>query len=453
MDDWKYDALTELPMGSKGMDPSMQRWLMEDLDSEEEGGLADDCPICFCSPANLALRCQHAFCKECVARYVQVQVQEGVPLPKCPADRCTTLLTDVMVKDLLMQSEDHELLNFWMGFQDTGRPTTDMFPVRGLIPVAFRELQDHPLLGEALLAGPDVDYYYYNCFREADRGWGCAYRVLQSLVSHAESCGVKQPHRSYANRIPVYREEKEPPRECDGGWAARARNPQFVDDPPADPEDEGSNFYDNGMPSIVQLQRELADIGSLEIEAVGSKQWIEPEHAYDYITKRLRLRAQYKEYDLRGDPVQAAAALSAFVRDIWNHFDRFTAPIMIDDKTYTFCLVGVAALQAAGGGDMKLPRTAPENTAVLRFDPHMSSEGGLTRLMYGSDRLSIQAPAAGDQEEDPQAAKPVTPASSDPEDLLELGPGVKWWPVVSILLGKRWMVLFPRYGEDDNGFY
>lgn len=35
-------------------------------------------------------------------------------------------LTEVMVKELLMRGGDHSLLDLWMSYQDTGKPTSDL---------------------------------------------------------------------------------------------------------------------------------------------------------------------------------------------------------------------------------------------------------------------------------------------------------------------------------------
>lgn len=118
---------------------------------------------------------------------------------------------------------------------------------------------------------------------------------------------------------------------------------------------------------------------------------------------------------------------------------------MIDDGTYTYLVAGVANLPIHANPD--LPEYHSSTTAILRFDPHVNPDHSFTGMMYGPHRFTYEADAEFPDAGQP-TPKPVQRPVSDPNDLLEVGPGVRWCEAGPTLKDRKWMVLFPLYRDD-----
>lgn len=217
----------------------------------------------------------------------------------------------------------------------TARPGDPMvLPARGLIELVavanssgdalFRHLQ--PPAGSTLtvwLCSPST-FYYYGCAGDADKGWGCAYRCAQMMLS---SC-----HR-----------------------------PAVAEDQSVLSEAEAS-----AEPSIREIQEALAGLDELPEftqEKVGSTTWVEPPDIAAFLRSRL---ASMGAVAVAGRFRPRSDELDALCAGLWEHFgvpqqSRATLPpVMVDDGMFAYCVGGLA-------GDRTRARTY-----CLILDPHVA---------------------------------------------------------------------------------
>jgi hypothetical protein len=161
-----------------------------------------------------------------------------------------------------------------------------------------------PVELEQVCIGSDASYYYYGAAGEADRGWGCAYRCAQMIVSSIVLM----------------------PQVCSIAADATVAERQHV-------------------PSIEGIQRVLAGLDECAFgpDKIGSTTWIEPPDVAAYLLARHRVQSVQSEVSLSDRP-----ALVALCRELWTHFrdgssavDRpsaWTPPVMVDDATFAYCV-------------------------------------------------------------------------------------------------------------------
>ena len=191
--------------------------------------------------------------------------------------------------------------------------------------------------------GSETDYYYYGCAGEADRGWGCAYRCCQMIVSSA----------------------------------ARFR---AADD--ADAAD--------APPSISAIQKALAQLPghAFTEEKVGSTEWIEPPDVAAYL--RAHHAVECAESSAR---VADGSALAQLCGELWAHFSQeegaWRGPVMVDDGQFAYCIGGLAD---ARGADDPAGSAGVEGTWLLVLDPHVSDATAGGQAPAGISAEHIAAP-------------------------------------------------------------
>jgi len=177
-------------------------------------------------------------------------------------------------------------------------------PVRGLVDWFGQGARIHGLTNVRLARA--TDFYHYECNGEHDKDWGCAYRVLQSIIN---AC-----HRK--------------------------------------------------VPSIVEIQSRLFEVGFCDQELVRSSYWIEPSHAKVYLAT-CGISSRYVECDLRTSATELES-------DLWQHFATSHLPVMIDDYFMTYLVAGIAHRR---NDDKK------QTTMLLRMDPHVTLATGKSQTL------------------------------------------------------------------------
>ena len=107
----------------------------------------------------------------------------------------------------------------------------------------------------------------------------------------------------------------------------------------------------SGVPSILEIQCQLAFLGQIPRSDVGSHRWIEPPDAACF----------FRSLGIAGSEcvVKAsnATAMAAFRDALQQHFREHGTPVMVDDRVMAYCIVGAS-------------RCSHRGDQVLRFDPH-----------------------------------------------------------------------------------
>ena len=154
---------------------------------------------------------------------------------------------------------------------------------------------------EALVCDPRVVFYHYGVNGERDHSWGCSYRCAQMI----ESCW-QNPHEAEA------------------------------------------------VSSVADIQKHLGDIEVIPMSDVGTHRWIEPPQVKSYLDS--------KSFGNANEAIEVSVANEeqvALLRSrLLDHFAEPDAlPVMVDDKTCSYIIAGVA-------------RSTDDDLAVLVLDPH-----------------------------------------------------------------------------------
>jgi hypothetical protein len=165
------------------------------------------------------------------------------------------------------------------------------------------------------LTSSSTDYFHYNCFHETDIGWGCAYRVLQSILS----C--------------INRKKDE--------------------------------FYKySSIPSLYQIQLNLVKFQLFQDKDIGSNKWLEPPDIAKYLQKCHGIKSDegvfynpLNKQNLIPETTKLYFDFKTLEEKIEKHFHDYSTPIMFDDTIYAYSLVGIR-------------KNENNETQVLRFDPH-----------------------------------------------------------------------------------
>jgi hypothetical protein len=160
-----------------------------------------------------------------------------------------------------------------------------------------------------------TDYFHYDCFHETDIGWGCAYRVLQSILSCIN-------------------------RKID------------------------KNYNHSSVPSLYQIQLNLVKIQLFQDKDIGSNKWLEPPDIAQYLEKCHGIKSDegvfYNPLNKPNNKPETTILYQDFKvleEKIENHFSTYSTPIMYDDSIYAYSLVGIR-------------KNEKNESEVLRFDPH-----------------------------------------------------------------------------------
>jgi len=139
------------------------------------------CLVCWDDeePIFFDLTCSHKICIECATNYVNSKVSQGLACIQCPDEHCFIAFPKAKLEKLLTPEN---LTLFKVLWEGDGAPEETLHPVPGLIPLYAQHGRVTKQLQHISVASSSV-FYYYDCCDEHDRGWGCTYRALQSVIS------------------------------------------------------------------------------------------------------------------------------------------------------------------------------------------------------------------------------------------------------------------------------
>lgn len=181
----------------------------------------------------------------------------------------------------------------------SARAETRLSDVHRFVPSPGSQYSVHVVKGS-------YDYYHYGQDGYDDKGWGCAYRSMQTLVS----------------------------------WIVK------------------QNVSIRAVPAHVEIQRMLVDMMDKPPSFVNSKQWIGAveismclSQHWDVVSKILH--------------APDGSKVSLFVDELINHFDTLGSPIMVGGSVLAYTILGVAVNQVSP----TLPNGSPD-IKYLILDPH-----------------------------------------------------------------------------------
>ena len=161
-------------------------------------------------------------------------------------------------------------------------------------------------------------YYHYMQDNFDDKGWGCAYRSLQTLWSWFEL-------NHYTRRPP---------------------------------------------PTHPQIQQTLVDIGDKPAHFVGSKDWIGSQGVGWCLNQHLGVDSKYLF-------VPSGAQLPGKARELAKHFDTHGTPVMMGGGALAFTILGVAWNQKTGAAQFLIldPHYVGKDEAELVCKKEVRLEG------------------------------------------------------------------------------
>ena len=202
----------------------------------------------------------------------QLPSSERIRLYPCNHIACTLCVTDTMAACPLCAKE---IVTFGReGLSVTSEESKEsheiVWPSVGII-----EQLDSSLGSECSLATP-TDLIHYECFRDGDGGWGCAYRCLQMILSN-----LLNTQTSLASPSPSPSPfSLSPPWYSVSAYKAIAST---YDSPSSSPHPHPSRW--EMIPSIREIQEVLSSLGRMPTEDIGSSRWIEPPDAGEYLRR------------------------------------------------------------------------------------------------------------------------------------------------------------------------
>ena len=236
--------------------------------------------------------------------------------------------------------------------------------------------------------GSDAAFFYYGCCGEADRGWGCAYRCAQTIISSVSA--------------------------------------------------------EQSVPSINDIQVALSllpdGVTAFGPDKIGSTSWIEPPDVAAYLQASHSIDSVESAVT-----VSDAEGLEGLCSTLWGHFTglhaqlaegpaSWVAPVMVDDSMFAYTIAGVASTAAVSTAPSDLEGRAVEHTACLVFDPHVADPTAAGAAPTG---LTLEAFAASGE-----GARFTSTAPLPGADLI-----VRWVSFKDLFVegarGDTWMVCRP----------
>mmetsp|Transcript_477 Transcript_477/g.854 ORF Transcript_477/g.854 Transcript_477/m.854 type:complete len:278 (+) Transcript_477:59-892(+) len=169
--------------------------------------------------------------------------------------------------------------------EDQFKPKETLKPLGGMVEL-YKKRLTRGLDTSSILVATDTDFWYYNCNDEIDRGWGCTYRVIQTIFSNLKKRGCIG--------------ENEP------------------------------------VPTLRNIQQALSELPGYDRSIIGSKKWLEPPDSNRFF-RAYGVIGYDTKYNLGDERVKQKLA-----DDLRNHFSTIRTPVMVDDKYKTFGVLGVA---------------------------------------------------------------------------------------------------------------
>ncbi|GAB5353867.1 hypothetical protein AAMO2058_000071000 [Amorphochlora amoebiformis] len=164
------------------------------------------------------------------------------------------------------------------------KPKETLQPLSGLVDLFDKAAEIKHRLSEHWVA-TETDFWYYNCKDEIDRGWGCTYRVIQTIFDN-----LKRQKRLH---------------------------------------------LDVPMPTLRNIQETLANLPGYDNTIVGSKRWLEPPD-----TNRFFRTYSIDGYDSTYE-TKTFQQKSVVISILTHHFQTLQTPIMTDDKMKTMAVMGI----------------------------------------------------------------------------------------------------------------
>ena len=139
------------------------------------------------------------------------------------------------------------------------------------------------------------------------------------------------------------------------------------------------------IPSILEIQCQLAHIEQIPTRDVGSHRWIEPPDAARFFRS---LGIKGREMVLQA---YSSKQLELLTEVLFEHFQLHTTPVMIDDRIEAYCLVGIRTVSLrynrmdSDDDNDEDSESEVQSHEVLRFDPHVyhgSSRKGAKWLSF-----------------------------------------------------------------------
>jgi hypothetical protein len=157
--------------------------------------------------------------------------------------------------------------------------------------------------GRQYLVQGDYEYYHYLQDQFNDKGWGCAYRSLQTLVS----------------------------------WY------------------QLNHYTSQNVPSHADIQRALVNIGDKPSSFIGSSEWIGSMEVGFYLDSQLSIA--WRNISVTNGPDLATKA-----RELATHFQEHGTPIMMGGGNLAFTLLGIEWNEESG--DVKFLILDPHYTGA-----------------------------------------------------------------------------------------
>jgi hypothetical protein len=284
-----------------------------------------ECVICFDEfhqsvvPRLPCTQNHNPMCITCLGTMFATQITDGnLPL-RCPEMLCQAVVPyDQVCKilELTGKLDAKNMLEELLGQEKY--PDEPVLQVSGLCTAERFTSPDY--LKDVAIA-LDTDYFHYLCCGELDRGWGCAYRCAQMIVSHCLKRGLINK-----DSLPFI-------------------DPEF-----------SAKF--EAVPSINSIQRALVSVKALPEDSIGSRTWIEPSHVSKYM-ELLGLEGKYEECKLQDAEVKDEETRKNLYLELQAHYSQHRSPVMIDDAVKSYIIVGSAVHVSTG------------ELYVLLFDPHV----------------------------------------------------------------------------------
>jgi hypothetical protein len=158
------------------------------------------------------------------------------------------------------------------------------YPITRLVNVDSNIKKDIPQYSKQFTVKGDYEYYHYGQDNMNDKGWGCAYRSLQTLFSWFCLNGFKKE--------------------------------------------------DVNVPSILDIQKTLVKVGDKEAKLIGSDDWIGAFEVSIVLNELLGIESQIIY-------VSSGADLTSKGRDLAYHFETNGTPVMIGGGVYAYTILGI----------------------------------------------------------------------------------------------------------------
>mmetsp|Transcript_4621 Transcript_4621/g.6953 ORF Transcript_4621/g.6953 Transcript_4621/m.6953 type:complete len:377 (-) Transcript_4621:146-1276(-) len=223
-------------------------------------------------------------------------------------------------------------------------------PPIGLVEEKNREfVEQEGVLPYECLVATETDYFFYTCLNDNDRGWGCAYRALQQILSNLLLYFQKHKNDACNNQPSLSSFRTKEGKRLKGSHCVRSKETERWD----------------GIPSILEIQHRLWSIGALLPHQVGTSKWIEPKEACMFL-RSWGLNAHTLSFH-SNDP----RSVQGFKKLLFIHFGGeegkgWRSPLMIDDTIKAYSVLGVGFSPSPFSSSL-----SPDSiTHILRFDPH-----------------------------------------------------------------------------------